>query len=129
MPDESRMRSYEPPKRRVDCIEIDIGDETINAGIDTTRLRSEYEAVLADQACDRFQVRDSAPIDVGRLVPPEALIMLALEIVPASRLHPACGQTWMSGEHRIAEQWPKLRVLPARIGHNPVEIIERATDH
>ena len=48
MPHQRLLRRHELPQRGVDRVEIDIGDEAIDAGIDAARLRTEHEAALAD---------------------------------------------------------------------------------
>ena len=35
----------------------------------------------------------------------------------------------MLAAERVAESRPELLVLPARIGHDPIEIVEHARDH
>src|SRR5690242_3712335 len=65
--DEIRLRDDELPKRRLDRVEIDIGDEAIDRGVDAGRLRAEDEALRRDEIGDDRKVREAARVSRGRV--------------------------------------------------------------
>src|SRR5271169_3107464 len=50
MADQIAMRRDELLERRVDVVEINVGDEAVDACINAGRLRAKHESLLADQA-------------------------------------------------------------------------------
>src|SRR6516225_6672245 len=87
--DNSGMRHHELPKRGVNREEVDIGDESINAGIDAGWLRSVHIAARRDEIGQHLQIRQAARVGGVRAVAADALEMVALKI-EFPRLLQAC---------------------------------------
>src|SRR6266704_2995963 len=85
------VRRDEYPQRRVDLVEMNVGDKSIDRGIDAARFCAEHESLIGDEARQRLQVRKS-PLEYGRgLVTPDALVAVSFEIVGPGLLHAARG--------------------------------------
>jgi hypothetical protein len=54
--------------------------------------------------------------------------VIALEIELAGLAQPRLGQGRVLAEQRGAEQRPESLVLPARVRHDPIEVVEHARD-
>ncbi len=81
MTNEIRLRHNELPERRIYVIEEDVGDETIDAGVDTASLCAEYEFLVAEQMCDHLQIRDTPRVGIHGLEATDPLVVISLEVV------------------------------------------------
>src|SRR4051812_4292680 len=75
MPDEVRLRPHAVAQRRVDLVEMDVRDESVDGGIDAARLRTEHEAARRDQTSQPLLASlmpTSAPVTPPRTVRPAA---------------------------------------------------------
>ena len=75
-----------------------------------------------------LQIREPARIGGVGGVAADALEMIALEIELLRLAQSRFGQARVLAEQRGAEQRPESLVLPARIRHDPVEVVEHARD-
>src|SRR5690349_5949067 len=74
-------RRHELFQRRVDLVEINIGDEAVDAGVDAGGVRSVYVAAACrDGVGQDVKIGEAARINGIRRVAPDALEMVALEI-------------------------------------------------
>src|SRR5689334_6402823 len=128
MRNEIPARADEFLERRIDVIEPDVRDEAIQRGVDAHGRIAEHERAVAQLVRDRLKTRDAARIRGIRLVSPDALIAIALEVVLARAFEYFTADIRKLREQRIAKTRPVAVVAPARVGHYPVEIVERAAD-
>ena len=75
-----------------------------------------------------LQIGEAARVSRLRRVAADALEMVALKIELARLLQAFFGEARMLAHQRVAERRPIALVLPARIRHHPVEIVEHAGD-
>src|SRR5262249_54268624 len=80
MPYELAMRCDEPLERSLDLVEINVGNESIDAGVDARRLRPMQITVCRDQVRQHLQIRKPARVGFGRSVSADALVKVALRI-------------------------------------------------
>ena len=116
-------------QRRVDLVEIDVSDKAVDAGIDAVGLSpctyapfgirlaiasrsARPRAMAASDRNGRCPDSDSA----GRCI-----------LVPSSR--PSSVSCGCSRLECVEELAPIALVLPARIGHHPIEVIKHARHH
>src|ERR1700716_3574554 len=62
VPRDIRVRHHELLERSVDLEEIDVGDESINAGIDAGRLWPMHVAVRRDEMGQHLEIREPARV-------------------------------------------------------------------
>src|SRR5262249_36488076 len=115
MPHQIGMRRDELLERRLDLVEINVGDESVDTGVDAGRLRPVQVAVRGDQVRQYLQIREPARVGVGRSVAANALVMVALRIEFLRLAQPYLRQGRMLPPQRIVERRPESLVLPARI--------------
>src|SRR5262249_18450706 len=110
---------------RVDLIEVDVCGRSIDRGVDAARPWAEDVSARRYQVRQDSQVGDASGIGRVGLVSPDALIVVALEVVFAGLFQSFGRYVRMGPKDRIAELRPEAVVLPARVGHHPVEIVEQ----
>src|SRR5271156_4925380 len=128
MADEVGVRGDKLLERRIDRAEINIGDEAVDAGVAAGGRGSMQVAVRGHEVRQNPQIREPARIGSGRSKAADTLVMIALRIEFSSLAQTLFRQARMLPAHRVAEGRPKLRVLPTRVGHDPIEIVEHARD-
>ena len=129
MPDEIGVRRDELPERGIDRVKMNVGDEAVDGGVAAGRLRPVQVAARRDEVRQHPQVRKPACVGGGRGEAADALVVVALGIEFPRLAQPRFRQARMLAAERVAESRPELLVLPARIGHDPIEIVEHARDH
>src|SRR5581483_854132 len=72
VPHDIVVRHHELLQRRVDVVEIDIGDEAVEAGIDAARYVAVNIAVTGDQVRDRGEIGEPARHRRVRIVAADA---------------------------------------------------------
>ena len=80
MAHEVLLRQHEFFERRIDRIEIDVGDEAVDAGIDTSRPLSVHVTAGRNELGERFQIGEAARVSRLRSVAADALKVVALKI-------------------------------------------------
>src|ERR1700731_1145567 len=98
------VRLDELLQRRLDIVEQDIGDEAIDAGIDTGRLRPMYVTLRRNQMRQYRQIGEAARVSGLRRVAADALEVVALKIEFARFQKPRFVKTWMFAHQRVAER-------------------------
>jgi hypothetical protein len=125
---QTAVRDHEFLQWRLDVVEVDVGDEAIDAGVDGRR------SVAMDITLPRDQVRECGKIGEPAshrgvsLETADALVIIALSVELLGLHQLVIGKARMLALERIEELGPIALILPARIGHHPVEIVERARD-
>src|ERR1700726_4832890 len=118
MPHDIVMRDDELPERRIDVVEIDVGNEAVDAGIDAGRALAMHIALLRDQSGERREIGEPARHGGVGIVAADALIVIALEVERLRLRQPLFRQAGMLAQQRVAERRPVAFVLPARIRHH-----------
>src|SRR5262245_58837607 len=91
----------------IDIVEMDVGDESIDAGVDAGGLRSMHVAALRHKMGQHLQIGEPSLVRRIRLVAANALKVIPLQI-ELSRLSQAVfRQARMLLEQRVAEIWPE----------------------
>jgi hypothetical protein len=126
MAHEIRFRDNRLFQRRIDVVEINIGDETIDAAIDARRLWSMQKTLLRNEIAQHIEIGEATRESSIRRVAADALKMIALRVEVARLLQIGVSEIRMLRQQRIVEQRPEALIFPARIGHHPIEIIEHA---
>ena len=109
------VRRDEFPERSVDLVEMNVGDKSIDPGIDAAGFRAEQESVIANQVRQGLQVRNS-PLEYGvGVATPDTLIIVPFEIVFSGLLQTGFRHAGMRPEDLVSEQRPELRIAPSRI--------------
>ncbi len=80
MPDEILMRRDELLEWGIDIVEMNIGNEAVNTGVDASRFRPMQVPSCRDEVSQHLQVRDAAIVGSGRSVTTDALVVIALRI-------------------------------------------------
>ena len=127
MPDKTGGRYNELLERCIDVKKVDIGYEPVDGGIYARRLGP------VDILARRHEVRQHLQICEPRARPrwrvaADALIEVSLGIELLCLAQPGFGQAWMLPTQDLKKERPIPLVLPARIGHHPVEVVEHAQD-
>src|ERR1700722_4118829 len=120
------VRDHEFLQWRLDVVEIDVGDEAIDAGVDGRRSVAMHIALSRDQVRECGEIGEAAGHRSVSLETADALVIIALSVELLGRHQPVIGKARMLALERITELGPVAFVFPARIGHHPVEIVERA---
>src|SRR6202011_3222574 len=115
-------------ERRVDVVEMDVGDESIHCRIDAAGLGSEYVSAAGKQIRKRIEIGDATGVGVSRFVTSDALKVVALEIEFPGAFQGFHRQHRVGVNKQIPEARPEAIVLPARVRHHPIEIIKRSPD-
>src|SRR5215469_12494714 len=102
-----------------------VGDESVNAGVDTGRIRSVYISAARNEIVEDAEVGQTACIGGVRLVSADALEIVALKIELSRLRQSLFGDARVLAHERRTKRRPVTLVLPARIRHHPVEIIEQ----
>src|SRR5215475_16195777 len=96
----------------VDIVEMDVGDESIDAGVYAGGLRPMHVAALWHEMRQHLQIRDPSLVRRVRLVAADALKVIPLQI-ELSRLSQAVfRQARMLLEQRVVEVWPEPLIPP-----------------
>jgi hypothetical protein len=80
MADEVGVRGDKLLERRIDRVEINIGDEAVDAGVDAGRLGSMQVAVRGHEVRQNPQIREPARVGGRRSKAADTLVMIALRI-------------------------------------------------
>src|SRR5271170_6537447 len=128
MADEVGVRDDKLLERRIDRVEINIGDEAVDAGVDAGRLGSMQVTVRGHEVRQNPQIREPASVGSRRSKATDTLVMIALRIEFLRLEQALFRESRMLPAQRVAKGRPKLRVLPTRVGHDPIEIVEHARD-
>src|SRR5262249_3664613 len=75
-----------------------------------------------------LQIRDAASVGGVGGVAPNALEIVALGVVVARLAQAFRREARMRAHQRVGEQRPEPLVLPARVRHHPIEVVEHAGD-
>jgi hypothetical protein len=73
-------RRNELLERRLDIVEVDVGDEPVNAGVDAGRVGSVYISVSGNEIGEYPQISEAADISGLWCISADALEMVALKI-------------------------------------------------
>jgi hypothetical protein len=128
MAHEAWPRGDEFFQRRGDVVEVDIGDEAVDAGVDAGRCDAVHIGALFDEIGERAQIGEAARIGRFGRVAANALEMIALEIVVARLGEAFFADPLMLAHEGAAEGRIVALVFPARIRHHPIEIVEQPCD-
>ena len=113
MPDEILMRRNELLEWGIDIVEMNIGNKTVNTGVDAGRLRPMQVASCRDEVSQHLQIRDAAIVSSSGSVTADALVVIALRIEFLRLAQPRVRQACMLPAQRSAEGRPEPLVLPA----------------
>ena len=127
--DDVQLGNKKLSQGRVDLIEVNVGGETIDTGIDAARLRTEQKAACRKQVRQNPQIGDTPGIGIIRIIASGTLEVVTLEVVFPCRLQRPRRNVFGGPQHRISEQRPEAIVPPSanRTSH-PVEVIEHPPD-
>ena len=82
-------RRNELLQRRLDIVEVDVGDEPVNAGVDAGRRGSVYISVSGNEIGEHPQVGQASRIGRLRRIAADALEMIALKVEFARLVQPS----------------------------------------
>ncbi len=99
-----RLRRDEAFQRRIDGEEINVGNKSIDTGVDAGRRRTVHIAVRRHEPRQHGKIGDTSRIRRLRRVAADTLEMIALRVVIARLLQPGRGQSWMLLNKRIPER-------------------------
>src|ERR1700736_4720048 len=80
MCDQALLRHETFLERRVDVVEMDVGDESIHCRIDAAGLGSEHVSAAGKEIRKRIEIGDATGVGVSRFVASDALKVVALDI-------------------------------------------------
>jgi len=103
MAHEIGMRLIKPlagPNRK----KVDVGDKTVDAGIDAGRAHAVQIAVLGIRSASTRQIRNAARIGLVRHIAADALKMIALRVVFPRLSRPAASIPECCAHEAVAEQ-------------------------
>ena len=80
MADQIGVRCDELPERRVDLVEMDVGDEAVDRRIDAARLRPVHEALRRHEAGEHREIGEAAGVGGVRQITADALEVVALGV-------------------------------------------------
>src|SRR5262245_42450955 len=106
-------RRDESLERRINIVEIYIGDKAIDAGVDTGRLFPVHIALHRNEIGQHLQVSKPTRKHSVGVVTADALKIIALEIELARLQQVGFTQARLLTEQRGTECWPVALVLPA----------------
>src|SRR5215510_4765274 len=102
---EVRVRRDKLLEGGIDIVEMDVGDESIDAGVYAGGFPPMHVAALRHQTRQHLQIREPSLVHRVRLVAADALKVIPLQI-ELSRLSQAVfRQARMLPEQRVAEAW------------------------
>src|SRR5215813_6497313 len=113
MPNEIGMRRNELSEWSIDLVEINIGDESVDGGVDASRLRPMHVAIRRNKIRQHLQIRKSARVGSRRSVAADALVIVTLRIKFFRLAQRRFRQDRMLPAQRIAKRRPKPLILPA----------------
>ena len=100
-------------ERRINIVEVYIGDKAVYTGVDAGRLWPVHIALRRNEIGQHLQVgKPTHERGVG-VVAADALEVIALEIELARLQQTGFAQARLLAEQRVAEFWPIALVLPA----------------
>ena len=102
MPHDIVMRDDELLQRRVDVVEVDVGDEAVESGVDAGRLVAMDVAVCRNQVRDRSEIGEPARDCSVRIKTPDPLIIIALGVELLRRHQPFVRELRVLALQRIA---------------------------
>src|SRR5438046_1386138 len=108
-----RLGNEKLSQGRVDLIEVNIGGESIDPGIDAARVRTEQISARRKQVRQNPQVGDTPRVGSIGLIASDALEVVALEVVFPRRLQSFRRDIRMGPQNRVSEQRPEAIILPA----------------
>lgn len=126
VPHEILLRLDKLLQRCLDRIEQDIGDETIDSGIGAAGPGATQVAALWHPTGQHLEIGEAARIGGIRREAAEALVVIAPEIELARLQESFFRQAGVLLRETVAKGGPEALILPARIGHDPIEVIEQA---
>src|SRR3954454_18347465 len=85
-------------ERRVDLIEMNVGDETVDSGVDAARCGAEQISAFGDEIGEDLQVRDASRKHRVTLIASDSLIVVPIKIVFPGLLQAAFHDAWMRFE-------------------------------
>src|SRR5215470_9231851 len=103
---------------------MDVGDETVDACIYAGRLRPVHITCCRNHMGQGLKIGETACVCGIRRIAADTLEVIALEIELARFEQSLFGEFWVFPHQRIAKRWPIAFILPARIRHEPIEIVE-----
>src|SRR3974377_237477 len=112
------MCDYELFQRRFNIVEIDVGDEAIDACIDTGGLLAMHIRSSWHKRGERRQIRESPGHGGIRVVAANPLIVVSLRVELPGLAENLGRQARVLAQKCIAEASPVTLVLPARIRHD-----------
>src|SRR6516164_7360262 len=74
MPNEIGMRRNELPEWSIDLVEINVGNESVDGGVDASRLRPMHVTIRRNKIRQHLQIRKSARVGSRRSVAADALV-------------------------------------------------------
>src|SRR4051794_37551160 len=110
---EAGVRADERPERRLDPVEVDVGEEAVAPGVGAVRPVAEQERAGAEQAGQGLEVGEAALVHALGLVAADALVVVPLALYALA----AVGM----GRYRLAESGVK-RDIPGPCGKAPAVI-------
>src|ERR1700744_4101739 len=113
MTNERGTREHVLFQRRVDLVEVDIGDKAIDRRVDGGGLWSKNKSVVAEQIRHDTQIVDTSRIDLLRLIAANALIVIPQPVVFARGFEIARAHICVRCENGVAERRPEAVVAPA----------------
>ena len=107
---------------------MNIGDEAINAGIDANGFRPVHVTCCRHHIGQDPKIGEAARVGTIRCIATNALKVIALKIELLSLAQTGFGEARMFRDERVSECSPVALVLPTRIRHNPIKVIEHTGD-
>src|SRR5260370_27066311 len=114
VPYDVAVRGHELLERGIDVVEIDVGDEAIEAGVDAGRPFAMDIALRRNQRGNRAEIGEPARHRGVGIVTTDALVVIALGIEGLRLGEAFFGEARVLAQQRIAERVPVALVLPAR---------------
>src|SRR5260370_5729481 len=115
VPYDVAVRGHELLERGIDVVEIDVGDEAIDAGVDAGGPFAMDIALRRNQRGNRAEVGEPARHRGVGIVAADALVVIALGIEGLRLGEAFLGEGRMLALKRIAERRPLALVLLARV--------------
>src|SRR5215470_8546290 len=107
-----RVRSDKLLEGGIDIVEMDVGDEPIDAGVNAGGFRPMHVAAHRHEMRQHLQIREPSLVRGVRLVAANALKVIPLQI-ELSRLSQAVfRKARMLLEQRVVEVWPEPLIPP-----------------
>src|SRR5260370_12500320 len=118
VPHDVAVRGHELLERGIDVVEIDIGEEAVDAGVDAGRALAMDIALCRYQRGNRAEVGEPARHRRIGIVAADALVVIALSIEGLRLGEAFFGEPRMLAQQGIAERMPVAAGRPARTRHN-----------